>query len=113
MRAGPTRREGARLERARQAVGFRLVANQRTDILLSVLGLVTRMVENEPDAYGLAFKMLTGFKIGAAVKNGNDGLLLAIADGIAIAQATGEQAKIFEKYIMDPELELPAEMLRE
>lgn len=95
------------------AAGFRLVANQRTDIVLSDLSLVMRMVENEPDVYGLAFKILTGFKIGAAVKNDNDDLLQAIADGIAIAQATGEQAKIFERYIMDPELELPAEVLRE
>ena len=50
------------------AAGFRLVANQRTDIVLSDLSLVMRMVENEPDVYGLAFKILTGFKIGAAVK---------------------------------------------
>lgn len=95
------------------AAGFRLVANQRTDIVLSDLSLVMRMVENEPDVYGLAFKILTGFKIGAAVKNDNDDLLQAIADGIAIAQASGEQAKIFERYIMDPDLELPAEVLRE
>ncbi len=95
------------------AAGFRLVANQRTDIVLSDLSLVMRMVDNEPDVYGLAFKILTGFKIGAAVKNDNDDLLQAIADGIAIAQATGEQARIFQKYIMDPELELPAEVLRD
>ncbi len=95
------------------AAGFRLVQNQRTDIVLSDLSLVMKMVDENPDVYGLAFKILTGFKIGAAVRNDNDDLLRAIEDGVKIAQANGEQAKFFEKYIMDPELELPAEVLRE
>ena len=95
------------------AAGFRLVQNERTDIVLSDLSLVLKMVTNDPDVYGLAFKIFTGFKIGAAVKNDNDDLLRAIEDGLMVAQASGEQAKFFEKYIMDPELELPAEVLRE
>lgn len=95
------------------AAGFRLVQNRRTDIVLSDLSLVMKMVADDPDVYGLAFKILTGFKIGAAVKNDNDDLLRAIADGLMVAQASGEQAKFFERYIMDPELELPAEVLRE
>jgi polar amino acid transport system substrate-binding protein len=93
------------------AAGFRLIANSRTDIVLTDLTQSMTMVKNEPKVYGLAFKIFTGFKIGAAVKNDNKDLLRAIQDGIAEAQSSAEQKKIHQKYVMDPELQLPVEVL--
>lgn len=93
------------------AAGFRLISNSRTDIVLTDLTQTMTMVKKEPTVYGLAFKIFTGFKIGVAVKNDDNDLLRAIHDGLQIAQATGEQAKIHEKYVMDPALQLPTEVL--
>jgi len=93
------------------AAGFRLISNSRTDIVLTDLTQTMTMVKNDPTVYSLAFKIFTGFKIGAAVKNDDNDLLRAIHDGIQIAQATGMQAKIHEKYVMDPDLQLPTEVL--
>lgn len=95
------------------AAGFRLIMNSRTDIVLTDLSLANKMVKTEPDVYGLAFKIFTGFKIGVAVKNDNNDLLRAIEDGLRVKQADGTQKILYEKYLMDPELQLPIEVLRE
>ncbi len=95
------------------AAGVRLVKNDRTDVMLTDLGLCDHLVVDDPDAFSRAFKILSGFKIGAAVKNGNDDLLKAIEDGITIAQENGTQKSLFEKYGMDPDLQLPVEILRD
>lgn len=94
------------------AAGFRLIKTGRTDIVLTDLSLANKMVKTDPDVYGLAFKIFTGFKIGAAVKNDNDDLLRAIEDGLRVKQADGTQKMLYERYIMDPELQLPIEVLR-
>lgn len=94
------------------AAGFRLIKTGRTDIVLTDLSLANKMVKTDPDVYGLAFKIFTGFKIGAAVKNDNDDLLRLIEDGLRVKQADGTQKMLYERYIMDPELQLPIEVLR-
>ena len=95
------------------AAGTRLVKNERTDIMLTDLGLADKLVGDAPEVYARAFKILSGFKIGVAVKNGNEDLLRAISDGIVVAQANGTQEALFRKYGMDPDLELPTEILRD
>ena len=94
------------------AAGFRLIKTGRTDIVLTDLSLALKMVKTDPDVYTIAFKIFTGFKIGAAVKNDADDVLRAIEDGLRIKQADGTQKAIYEKYVMDPELQLPIEVLR-
>ncbi len=93
------------------AAGYRLVQNTRTDIMLSDLVLVDNMVAENPETFARAFWILSGFKIGAAVANGNDDVLRAIADGIDAAQEDGTQKALFEKYGMDADLQLPMEVL--
>jgi len=95
------------------AAGFRLVENDRTDIMLTDLVLVDEQVTKNPKTFARAFKIVTGFKVGAAVANDNTDLLRAIHDGMRIAQANGTQKKLFEQYKMDPDLQLPADILKE
>ncbi len=95
------------------AAGFRQVENQRADIMLSDLSLLTKYTLDNPDTTEMAFKILTGFKIGVAVVNGADDLLRAIEDGLRIMEANGTKHDTFVKYQMDPDLALPTEVLRD
>ncbi|WP_083656045.1 ABC transporter substrate-binding protein [Mongoliimonas terrestris] len=95
------------------AAGIRLVQTGRADIMMSDLALVQSLAIDNPDTYAVAFKILTGFTIGAAVKNGNDELLQAIYDGIVAVQAAGTQKAIFETYKIDPDLVVAAEIRKD
>jgi polar amino acid transport system substrate-binding protein len=90
------------------ASGSRLVQSGRADIMLSDLSMVDSLAASNPALYQRAYKILTGFNIGAAVKKGNKDLLQAIYDGMQIMQANGTQKMIFTKYHLDPDLALPA-----
>ena len=61
----------------------------------------------------MAFKILTGFKIGVAVVNDADDLLRAIEDGLRVMEANGTKRELFIKYQMDPDLALATEVLRD
>lgn len=89
------------------ASGIRLIQSRRADIMMTDLALVDALVIDHPDQYVRAFKIMTGFQIGAAVKKGNTDLVKAISDGLQVLQATGGEKKIFEKYKVDPSLEIP------
>lgn len=90
-----------------QASGMRLIQASRADIMLTDLSMVDSQVAAHPDIYGRAYKVLTGWNIGAAVKKGDAELLHAIDDGLTIIQANGTQKAIFEKYHIDPALAVP------
>jgi polar amino acid transport system substrate-binding protein len=90
------------------ASGSRLVQTGRADIMLSDLAMVDSLAANNPAIYQRAYKILTGFRVGAAVKKGNADLLKAIYDGLQIVQAKGMQKTIFVKYHLDPDLQVPA-----
>jgi len=92
------------------AAGFRLVANDRADIMLTDLALVDKTVADNPKTYVRAYGVISGFQIGVAVKKGNTELEGAILDAMKAVQAAGIQKQIFAKYGVDPSLELPAEL---
>lgn len=95
------------------ASGSRLVQTGRADIMLSDLAMVDSLAANNPTIYQRAFKILTGFRVGAAVKKGNADLLHAIFDGLQVMQANGTQKAIFVKYHLDPDLQVPTEIKTE
>ena len=95
------------------AAGFRQVENQRADIMMSDLSLLTKYSIDNPDTTEMAFKILTGFKIGVAVVNDADDLLRAIEDGLRVMEANGTKRELFIKYQMDPDLALATEVLRD
>ena len=90
------------------ASGLRLIQSGRADIMMTDLALVNSLVAENPKLYQRAYKILTGFTIGAAVKKGNEDLLKAIYDGLTVLQEDGRQKAIFAKYKIDPQMEVPA-----
>jgi polar amino acid transport system substrate-binding protein len=93
--------------------GTRLIQNDRADVMLTDLGLVNQIVQDNPDAFQVGFSVLTGFKIGAAVKKGNEDLLKAIAEAIQVLQGDGRQQALLKKYSLDPALQIPSQVLRQ
>lgn len=90
------------------ASGIRLVQAGRADVMMTDLAVVDQMAADNPKTFERAYKIMTGFNIGAAVKKGNADLLRAIHDGLEVMQAEGKQKAIFAKYKIDPEMEVPA-----
>jgi polar amino acid transport system substrate-binding protein len=95
------------------ASGMRLIDSKRADVLLWDLGFVDSTVGANTDKYERAFAIMSGFTIGAAVKNDNDDLLKAIYDGLKVLQDNGKQKEIFVKYNVDPSLMVPTEIKKE
>ena len=89
------------------AAGIRLIQSGRANIMMTDLALVDSLVAQHPQAYTRAFKILTGYKIGAAVKKDNTDLIKAIANGLQVLQADGGEKAIFAKYKIDPSMVLP------
>jgi polar amino acid transport system substrate-binding protein len=78
--------------------------------MLTDLALADSLVKDNPTLYSRAYKILSGFSVGAAVKKGNTDLLKLLADGLEIMQATGKQKDIAEKYDIDLTLQIAAEV---
>lgn len=95
------------------ASGIRLIGTKRADIMMTDLALVDSLVKDNPSLYSRAFLILTGFKVGAAVKKGDKDLTQAIADGLMALDANGTTKKIYEKATIDPALALPTAILTE
>jgi polar amino acid transport system substrate-binding protein len=95
------------------AAGTRLVQNDRADIMLTDLALVDQLARDNPTAFERGFAILTGFKVGVAVKNGREDLLNAIFEGLKQMQADGTERELLKKYGMDPALQITAEVLKD
>ena len=81
-----------------------MMETDRADIILTSTPLAVAIATDKPNAVEVGFSFLTDIKIGAAVAKGRTDLEQAIVDGVAATQASGEIAKIFQTYKMDPEL---------
>ena len=90
------------------ASGIRLIQSGRADIMMTDLAVVDQLAAENSKTYERAYKIMTGFNIGAGVKKGNADLLRAISDGLQVLQAEGKQKAIFAKYKIDAEMEIPA-----
>jgi polar amino acid transport system substrate-binding protein len=92
------------------AAGTRLVQSGRADAMLYDLALIDSLVKQSPTVYSRAFKVLSGLNIGVAVSKDSADLLNAVRDGLQVAQATQKQKALFEKYTIDPDLQVTAEV---
>ena len=92
------------------AAGTRLVQSGRADAMLYDLALIDALVKQNPAVYSRAFKVLSGLNIGVAVSKDSTDLINAVRDGLQIAQASKKQKAIFEKYTIDPDLQVAAEV---
>jgi polar amino acid transport system substrate-binding protein len=93
--------------------GTRLIQSGRADVLLSDLALVDRLVVDSPQSFERSFKIISGFKIGVAVKKGNEDLLNAIYDAMRVLHDDGTEKQIIDSYKVDPSLILPIEVERQ
>ncbi len=94
------------------AGGVRLVQNDRADVMLTDLALVDQLARDNPTAFERGFAMMTGFKVGVAIKKGRENLLKALAQGIKEMQSDGTQRELLKKYRLDPTLQITSETLR-
>ena len=92
------------------AAGTRLVQTGRADVFLYDLGLIDSLVKDQPKMYSRGFAVLSGMAIGAAMSKQNKDLLNAVIDGMRVMQSSGKQKAIFEKYGLDPSLQIAAEV---
>jgi polar amino acid transport system substrate-binding protein len=87
-----------------------MVETGRVDIMLSNAMIATAIAAEKP-LLEAGFSFLPGIKVGVAVAKGRTELEQALADGLAAVTASGETAKIFEKYKLDPSWILPPDVL--
>jgi polar amino acid transport system substrate-binding protein len=92
------------------AAGTRLVQSGRADAMLYDLALIDSLAKDNPTVYARGFKVLSGLSIGVAVSKDATDLLNAVRDGLLVAQSTSRQKAIFQKYTIDPDLQVPAEV---
>jgi ABC-type amino acid transport substrate-binding protein len=93
---------------------IRSLENGRSDAVCLERVTLDQLVRDRPNDFERAL-IVAGveFKIGAAVSNGNDQVLLPVFDAIKAMQANGAQKRILEKHGVDPSLETTAEVLRD
>ena len=91
------------------AAGTRLIQTGRADAFLYDLGLIDSLVKGQPNMYSRGFSVLSGMAIGVAMSKQNKDLLAAVYDGMRVVQSKGQQKALFQKYGLDPALQITAE----
>ena len=90
------------------ASGIRLVQSGRADALMTDIAMVDALAADNPNLYARGFEYVMDSKMGAGLKKGDTDLLNAVYDGLQALQANGTEKAIFEKYKVDPNLQIPA-----
>jgi polar amino acid transport system substrate-binding protein len=80
---------------------WQMIETERVDIMLSNT-VIAEAIAREKPLLEPGFSFLPGIKVGVAVAKGHTELEQALADGIAAIQASGEMAKIYQHYKLDP-----------
>ena len=91
--------------------GTRLIANNRADVLMSDLGMVSSLIKANPTAFDNGFKIVTNYKIAVGYSKGNKDLGQAILDALSILRTDGTEKQIFDKYAVDYSISTPSEIL--
>jgi polar amino acid transport system substrate-binding protein len=89
---------------------WQMIETNRADIVLSSSAMAAAATA-EHSNMETGFNFLPDVKVGVAVAKGRTELEQAIADAMAATQATGQIAKIYVAYKLDPKLLLPPEIL--
>jgi polar amino acid transport system substrate-binding protein len=80
---------------------WQMIETGRVDVMLSNAVIAQAIAEQKP-LLEAGFSFLPGIKVGVAVAKGQTELEQALADGIAATEASGEMAKIYDQYKLDP-----------
>jgi polar amino acid transport system substrate-binding protein len=92
------------------AAGQRMVETRRVAAIFYDISGVDSLAKEHPRKFARGFKLPSDLVIGAAVSKNNPDLQRAVYDGLRIMQENGKQKAIFEKYGMDPGLQVKAEI---
>ena len=92
------------------AAGQRMVETQRVAAIFYDISGVDSLAKEHPKKFARGFKLPSELVIGVAVSKENKDLQKAVYDGLRVMQANGKQKAIFEKYGMDPALQVKAEV---
>jgi len=84
--------------------GARLIQNDRADVMVTDLGVVDQLSNDNPTLYERAIKVVSDFRIGVAVKKGNKDLLTAIYDALTVMNKNGDEKNVYATYKVDPSL---------
>jgi polar amino acid transport system substrate-binding protein len=86
---------------------LRELQNGRNDAYLGIGVGVTY----DPALFEIAYLFNAGLKVGVGVRKGNGELEHALAASIGILQANGTTRKLYEKWGLNPDLSVPAEIV--
>lgn len=92
------------------AAGQRMVETQRVAAIFYDISGVDSLAKEHPKKFARGFKLPSELVIGVAVSKENKDLQNAVYEGLRVMQANGKQKAIFEKYGMDPALQVKAEV---
>ena len=87
-----------------------MLETERVDIMLSNAAIADAIVLEKP-LLEPGFSFLPDIKVGVAVAKGRTELEQALADGIAAVQTSGEMARIYQHYKLDPSWALAPSIL--
>jgi polar amino acid transport system substrate-binding protein len=89
---------------------WQMIDTGRADVVLSSFAMGTAAAAQRPNLE-IGFGFLADVKVGVGVAKGRTELQQAIADAMTATLATGEIAKMYASYKLDPKLLLPPEIL--
>ncbi len=89
---------------------WQMIETNRADVVLSSSAMAAAAAAERP-AMETGFNFLPDVRVGVAVAKGRAELEQAIADAMAATLATGEIAKMYASYKLDPKLLIPPEIL--
>jgi polar amino acid transport system substrate-binding protein len=89
---------------------WQMVQTKRADVMLGSSVMIKAIAAEKSDLEE-GFRFLPDIKVGAAVGKGREELERAMADAIAATQASGEMARIYVQYGLDPRLIVPPQIL--
>jgi polar amino acid transport system substrate-binding protein len=89
---------------------WQMLETNRVDVMLTSAVIASAIAAEKP-LLEVGFGFFPGIKVGVAVAKGKTELEQAIADGLAATQASGEMAKIYQSYKLDPAWILPPSVL--
>jgi polar amino acid transport system substrate-binding protein len=89
---------------------WQMIETERVDVMLTNAVIAEAIAEQKP-LLEAGFSFLPGIKVGVAVAKSQTELAQALADAILAIEATGEMAKIYEQYKLDPSWIRPPSIL--
>lgn len=94
-----------------RASAWQMVETRRADVMLGSSSSLQAVAAQHPEVLETGFNFLPDTLVGPAVAKGRKGLEEAVAEGIAATEASGEAARIYVRYKLNPALLMPPQIV--